>query len=139
CAGGNSWVCLADSAVYGTPDELSRRFGDAQLKQLRDAARAAQYETVRGWVSASPNTARARAAAVRVLLAGGRYDEATREADALARLGARADAGIWKAAILVQQGRPGAAAAALDSTLKTATDSFPQVSSFSALGNFTGI
>jgi hypothetical protein len=52
CASGQVWACLPDSAVYGEPDSLTRRYGEAALQRARDEAVAAQLETARGWVSA---------------------------------------------------------------------------------------
>ena len=125
CANGTGIVCLADSSVIASPDTLARRFGGATLNQLRSDAKAAQVATVLGWINAAPTTPRARNAAVAVLYSQQRYDEAAREADALARLGARGTAGLWKALILVEQNRPGVAAAVYDSLLRNATDTLP--------------
>jgi eukaryotic-like serine/threonine-protein kinase len=125
CANSNGIVCLADSSVTAAPDTLTRMFGATALHQFRADAKAAQVATALGWISAAPATPRARNAAVSVLYSQKRYDEAMREADALARLGARGTAGLWKALILVDQNRPGEAAAVYDSLLRNATDTIP--------------
>jgi tetratricopeptide (TPR) repeat protein len=124
CTNSNVWVCTGDSAVYGMPDALSRRFGAATLQRLRDQARTEQVATARGWVAAVPGTPRARLALVQVLYDQQRYDDAAAELDALSRLGWIAQAGAWKALVEFQRGRPGAGAAALDSALATAPDTF---------------
>jgi tetratricopeptide (TPR) repeat protein/TolB-like protein len=130
CANPAPWVCLADSAVYAAPEELTRRLGEAKLKAYRDAARTAQIETARGWITAAPTAARARGAMIQLLFDEKRYDEAFREADAMARLGAPGQAGFWKASILFHQGKPGEASFVFDSALKTARDTLPQFIGF---------
>jgi tRNA A-37 threonylcarbamoyl transferase component Bud32/tetratricopeptide (TPR) repeat protein len=122
CTNANVWVCTADSAVYAQPEELTRRFGAARLQRLRDEARAAQVATARGWVAAVPGTPRARLSLVQVLYLQQRYDEAAGEVDAMSRLGWGAQAGVWKAMIEFQRGRPGEGAAALDSALAGVRD-----------------
>jgi tRNA A-37 threonylcarbamoyl transferase component Bud32/tetratricopeptide (TPR) repeat protein len=122
CTNSNVWVCTADSAVYGLPEQLEARFGAATVQQLRDEARAAQVATARGWVAAVPGTPRARLALVQVLYNQRRYDEAAAEADAMDRLGWGAQAGAWKGMIEFLRGRPGDGAAALDRALAGVTD-----------------
>jgi tetratricopeptide (TPR) repeat protein len=124
CTNSNVWVCTADSAVYGMPDELTRRLGAATLQRLRDGARAKQVATARGWVAAVPGTPRARMALVQVLYNQKRYDDAAAELGAMARLGWAAQAGAWTAVVEFHRGRPGAGAAALDSALATVADTF---------------
>jgi serine/threonine-protein kinase len=121
CATSPVLVCLGDSAVYGTPDELTRRFGAAAIERARADARAEQIATARGWVAAVPGSWRPRLALVQALYTQERYDEARAEADAMARLG-WTQAGIWKALIVFHQGRPGEAAAVLDSALGHTAD-----------------
>jgi len=127
CAGGQVWACFADSAVYGEPDSLSKRYGEPALQRARDEATVAQITTARGWVGAVPNAPRARYALVSVLYAQKRYDEGDREAEALARLGAHASAGFLKARAALARGNPGGAAHVYDSVLALATDSTPVV------------
>jgi tetratricopeptide (TPR) repeat protein len=79
-------------------------------------------ETARGWIAATPTSWRPRNALVAVLFAQNRPDEAIREVDALARVGGRAQAGMWKAQFAFGRGRPGEAAFVLDSALATTTD-----------------
>jgi tetratricopeptide (TPR) repeat protein len=122
CTNSNVWVCTRDSAVYGMPEELSRRFGDATIAQLRSQARADQVATARGWVAAVPGTPRARIALVQVLYNQERYDEAAAELEAADRMGAGGQAAIWKALVAFHRGRPGEGAAAFDSALATVKD-----------------
>jgi serine/threonine-protein kinase len=134
CIGSNAWVCLADSAMYGTPDELDRSVGTAMIERLRAEGRRAQVETARGWIAATPTSWRPRNALVAVLFTQNRPDEAVRELDALARVGGAAQAGMWKAQYEFGRGRPGAAAFVLDSSLATASDTSSIV--YAATGNF---
>ena len=122
CANSNVWVCAGDSATYGTPEELSRRFGDSTLARIRADTRRSQIATARGWTVVAPTTPRARLALVNVLYQQRMLDEAFRETEALARAGAMAPAGMWRAMVLFDQGKPGEAAAALDSMLRLSTD-----------------
>jgi tetratricopeptide (TPR) repeat protein/predicted Ser/Thr protein kinase/TolB-like protein len=124
CASSNVRVCLADSAAYGTPDELSRRYGDDALERMRGEAAAAQILTARGWITAVPGSPRPRVALVRALYGQARYSEVMAEIESAERLGWGVDVGAWKAMTLVLQGRPGAAATALDSALGAARDTF---------------
>ena len=129
CATGQVWTCQADSAVYGEPDSLARRFGQAALKQARDEAAVAQIATARGWVSAVPNTLRARYALVDVLYKQRLYDEGDREADMLARLGATGSAGLLKGLAVLARGEPGRGARVYDSLLALSKDSMPIMNS----------
>ena len=123
CASGDPpWVCAGDSATYGTTEELRKRFGDATITRLRTEERQARVATARGWTVAAPTTSRARLALIGVLHDEGLLDDALRETDALARTGAVGQSGVWRAQILVEQGKPGDAAAALDSALRATTD-----------------
>jgi serine/threonine-protein kinase len=127
CATGQVWACLPDSAVYGEPDSLVRRYGEATLKRARDEAVAATIETARGWVSAVPNTPRARYALVSVLYGQAMYAEGDREADMLAQIGSPASAGLLKGRAILARGDPGRAAKLYDSLLALAADSLPIV------------
>ena len=125
CANSQVWACLADSAVYGEPDSLSRRYGQAVLQRSRDEATTERIETARGWVSAVPNTPRARYALVTALYAQKQYDEGDREADMLAQVGAPASAGLLKGQAILARGDPGRAAKLYDSLLALSKDSLP--------------
>jgi tetratricopeptide (TPR) repeat protein/TolB-like protein/predicted Ser/Thr protein kinase len=122
CSFTNAWVCLADSAVYGAPDELARTVGTATIERLREEGRQAQVATARGWIAATPTSWRPRNALVAVLFTQNRPEEALRELDGLVRAGGAAQAAMWKAQYEFGRGRPGVAAFVLDSGLATAPD-----------------
>jgi tetratricopeptide (TPR) repeat protein/TolB-like protein len=134
CARNTFQLCMSDSAVYGSPAELTQRFGDATIQRLRGEARAAQIATARGWVTAVPGTPRPRQALVGVLYQQRRYDEALHEAKAMDELGWKADAGYLQGSILFQLGRPGEAATTLHDALAVATDTLAPF--FSGFGNW---
>lgn len=125
CTNAQVWACLADSAVYGDPDSLKRRYGEAALQRASDEAAAARIETARGWVTAVPNTPRARYALVTTLYAQKQFAEGDREADMLAQVGAQASAGLLKGQSLLERGDPGGAAQIYDSLLALSKDSMP--------------
>jgi len=122
CAGSNTRVCTADSAVYGMPDTLAARFGEPRLAERRQQANDEQIATARGWVAAAPATQRARQALVLVLFNQERYADALREVDALARTGNPAGAEVWRALTQFMLGDYGASAASLDSALALPSD-----------------
>ena len=134
CTGSTVWVCLADSAVYGTPEELARLVGPATIERLRTAQRREEIATARGWISAAPGTSRAHLALVQVLAAQDRYDDALAEAERMAQLGWTGAAAVLKGQLLVMQGRPGAAAATIDSALHPVTDPASMIASAPNLG-----
>jgi serine/threonine-protein kinase len=134
CVGNTSQVCLADSSVYGSPAELTQRLGDQTIQRARNDARAAQIATARGWVTAVPGTSRPRQALVGVLYQQRRYEDALREAEAMDRLGWKAEAAFLKGSILFQLGRAGAAAAAIHDGLAVAKDTLAPF--FTGFGNW---
>jgi tRNA A-37 threonylcarbamoyl transferase component Bud32/tetratricopeptide (TPR) repeat protein len=129
CAADAPWVCLADSAAYGAPDELRRLIPEAELARWREDARTAEVTTARGWVSADPANVRARTSLMQVLFSQRRLDEARREIDGLVRAGGEAQAGFFLARIEFLQGRPGVAARVLDSALATTRDTAAMIAS----------
>jgi tetratricopeptide (TPR) repeat protein len=133
CVAIRAMACGADSAVYGTPDSLTRMLGADSLERLRLAARNAQIATARGWVTTPPSAPQPRLALVQVLYGQGRYDEALTEIDALGRLGESHAAGVWKGLIYFQRGQPGLAAAIIDSAFRQASDT---VGMITGVGNF---
>ena len=119
-------LCLADSAVYATPAELTAQFGAGSTARLRAAARDAQIPTARGWAAVVPSSPRPRQMLVRVLYAQRRYDDAVEEARAMDRLGWQADAGFVKGMALFLLGRAGEAATAVHEGLLQARDTLAQ-------------
>jgi tetratricopeptide (TPR) repeat protein len=122
CAYSDFRVCIGDSAHYGRPEELERRFGRATLERARAEARGTQIDAARTWVAAVPGSARPRQVLVNVLYQQHRLDEALDEATSMDRLGWRGEAGMMKGVLLFMLGRPDAAAMAIDSGLAAATD-----------------
>src|SRR5204862_161550 len=100
CAGGDGsaafHLCVRDSAAYGAPDELSRRFGARTVARWRDEARATQIQSARAWVAAVPSSWRPRQMLLDVLYSQRRYDEVVREARTMDRLGWQAEAAFFK-------------------------------------------
>ena len=70
CGGPNNpWLCLADSAVYGTTDELVDRYGEAVVDSIRDLSWTGRLDAAHAWVDAAPQSSRARGELVRLLIA----------------------------------------------------------------------
>lgn len=115
-------LCTADSAVYGTPDELAARFGRATVGRSRAGARSARIEAARAWVAAVPGTPRARLLLVDALYDERRLDEALQEVATMDQMGWQAEAAFLKGSILFQKGDAGAAAQAIDDGLRVARD-----------------
>ncbi|MEE8361510.1 MAG: protein kinase [Gemmatimonadales bacterium] len=98
-----SFVCLADSALYGSPDQLSRVLTQPAIDSMRVEALEQQVATAYGWLAVVPND-EVRERLINVLVAQDRYDEAANHAallvgddaavrasafEAIARLGQR--------------------------------------------------
>src|SRR6185295_14594369 len=115
-------VCIRDSAYYGEPRDLERRFGRAAINRVRQQARDAEIATARGWVAAVPGSARPRQVLLTVLTNEQRYDEALQEAAAMDRLGWSAEAAFSKGQALFLTGRAGDAGAAVAEGLAIARD-----------------
>jgi len=119
CAADNPWLCLADSAVYATPDELARRYGAAEVAARRADARAARLAAANAWVSAAPATVRPRNNLLGLLLTEDRRDDARVQIRALRANGHVAMARFWEALVLLRDAAYGAAA----DTMAVALDS----------------
>jgi tetratricopeptide (TPR) repeat protein len=105
----NGILCLADSAVYGMPQELSTSYGDTAVEHSKAAARAEQTTTARAWVSIDPNLARARQALALALIGEEEWHEAEQQVDELRTLGAQAQAAGLQAVIAANLGDYGEA------------------------------
>jgi len=131
CAGADGsaafHLCVGDSAAYGTPDELSRRFGARTVARWRDEARAAQVQSARAWVAAVPGSWRPRQMLLDVLYSQRRYDEVVREGRAMDRLGWQAEAAFFKGMALFGLGRVSEAATAVHDGLRVAGDTLLQI------------
>jgi tetratricopeptide (TPR) repeat protein/TolB-like protein len=111
CANPNNGIlCLADSAVYGLPSDLDRRYGVDVVRRNKEAARTEQTATARAWVAEEPTLPRARQQLVQALIAAGKPDEAERETEGLRQLGALGVAAGLDAALAFQRGQYGDAA-----------------------------
>src|SRR5438105_3592745 len=131
CAGGDGsaafHLCVRDSAVYGAPAALRRRFGARTVARWRDEARATQIQSARAWVAAVPGSWRPRQMLLDVLYSQRRYDEVVREARAMERLGWQAEAAFFKGMALFGLGRASQAATAVHDGLKVARDTLTQI------------
>src|SRR5262249_16922503 len=76
CGATAPWVCGPDSATYGTPDELNRRFGEPTVARLRAEALQSRITTARAWTVAAPATSRARLQLIGALHSQGALDDA---------------------------------------------------------------
>ena len=81
------YICLADSTVYGEPDELEERFGAGEVTRLRHEAADRQVDVGYAWVAEVPETPRPRVRLTNLLLEQKRYTEAERQAAQLREIG----------------------------------------------------
>jgi eukaryotic-like serine/threonine-protein kinase len=105
----NGLLCLADSAAYGFPSDLARRFGQATVDSVKRAARDAQLTTARGWVSIEPTLPLARQQLVQALIGEARWDEARQQIGALRDVGAQTTAAALEALVAANRGQYGEA------------------------------
>ncbi|MCZ6756032.1 MAG: protein kinase [Gemmatimonadetes bacterium] len=99
-----SFVCLADSAVYGSAEELAGMVGQVTIDSLRAVALEEQVTTAYGWLAEVPND-EVRGRLIDVLLTQDRYDEVANQAALLggADVAAKAKAKAFEAAARVGQ------------------------------------
>ncbi|MFQ6046359.1 MAG: protein kinase [Gemmatimonadales bacterium] len=100
---GAPYVCFSESAAYGEPAELERRFGPSAVERLRRKAEDDLLEAAYGWVSAAPGSTPPRAALVSTLLARQQFEEASVQAAALGDLGTESHALAYEAQVLLGQ------------------------------------
>lgn len=100
-----SFVCLADSVAYGTPDDLEARLGSERVEALRRDAAERQVEVAYAWAAAVPGSPTVREELIRVLLQHGRYADADLEAARLSAEGSEVVAGALRAEALLGQRR----------------------------------
>ena len=103
CAGPFPWVCAADSATTARR-RAAPPFRAATIARVRAEASQAEIATARGWTRRADDRP-ARGSLLYLLYKQRMLDDALGETDALARTGAVAQAGIWRARILFDQGR----------------------------------
>lgn len=99
------FVCQADSAVYGTPEDLIAVLGTAVVDRLRSEAAAQQIAVGYAWVEQVPNAVQAREILGDALLQHERYTEAEKQAAALRALGDPRRAAVMEARALYGQRR----------------------------------
>ncbi len=140
CAANTPWLCLADSAVYASQDELAARYGADEVDRIREQAQSEQIDVAYAWVDASPQSALARSELIKSLIDRERFSEARNQLGALRASGDTTQARIWEATLLLQEGKYAQAAdtitLALDdpTSLRTLlTDQGPDAA-FAALG-----
>ncbi|UCG85885.1 MAG: protein kinase [Gemmatimonadota bacterium] len=111
CAADAPWLCVADSAVYATRDELDRMFGAATVERERRHARAARLAAAYAWVDAAPTSVRARTALLSLLLERELYADAQTQIDMLEAEGHHGAAASGRARIHYAHAEYAAAAA----------------------------
>jgi serine/threonine protein kinase/tetratricopeptide (TPR) repeat protein len=120
CAADAPWLCLADSAVYATRDELDRMFGAARVERERQHARAARLAAAYAWVEAAPTSVRARTALLNLLVSRELYSEAQTQIEILEAEGRQAAAAAWRGWIQYAQGEYAAGAAEMRQAIAAA-------------------
>ncbi len=126
CAADSPWLCMADSAVYGTPTELADRFGAERIEQVRRAARDAQITTAQAWIDAVPQSIRPRLVLLPILIERDRLSEARSQIAALRTAGEVEGARVWNARLLFRQADYAGAA----DSLSVALDDMPNAIQF---------
>jgi len=111
CGADAPWLCLADSAVYATSDELDQRYGAAAVERNRQHARAQRLAAAYGWVEAAPTSVRARTALLGLLIARELYAEAQAQIGVLEAQGRDGAAAAWRGQIHYAHAEYGEAAA----------------------------
>jgi tetratricopeptide (TPR) repeat protein/TolB-like protein len=104
CAANAPWLCLADSAVYASQDELTARYGADEVDRIREQARSDRIDVAYAWVDASPQSALARSELIKSLIDRERFNEARNQLSALRAGGDTTQARIWEAILLLQEG-----------------------------------
>jgi tetratricopeptide (TPR) repeat protein len=98
------FVCLADSALYGSADELSRVLTRSAIDRMRAEALEEQITTAYGWLAVVPND-EVRGRLIDVLVTQERYDETANQAALLVGESAAAQAKAYEAMARLSQGR----------------------------------
>ena len=117
CDGVSPWLCMGDSAVYGQPAELDRRYGAERVARLRREAGHALSPTAAAWVEAAPRSGRARTAYLGILLRSNRLAEARSQVDGLRAGGDPTLARVWGSFVLLREGRYADAADTVEAAL----------------------
>ena len=113
CEADAPWLCLADSAVYGSPRDLEQIYGAARVERERQHARAAGLAAAYAWVDAAPTSVRARTALLSLLLARELYADAQNQIGMLEAEGHRGAAAAGRARIHYARAEYAEAAAAM--------------------------
>jgi tetratricopeptide (TPR) repeat protein len=112
-SGQPGYVCLADSAIYGTHSELERRLGAATIARWQREADEALIPTAYAWAAVAPDAERARNRLILLLLEKERFTEAENQAQLLAGMSDPVSALAFKGAALYGQRRYAEAADSL--------------------------
>ena len=117
-----NYLCLADSAVYGSSAELRAKFGATNVDRLRHDAGQQRIEVAYAWASAAPESPVVREYLIEVLIGAGLYREAEVETERLASQGLGALAAVLRAQTLLGQKRFREAGRAMQEALGAASD-----------------
>jgi tetratricopeptide (TPR) repeat protein len=99
-----NFVCQADSALYGSADELSRVLTQSAIDSMRAGALEEQITTAYGWLAVVPND-EVRGRLIDVLVAQERYDETANQTALLSGESAAAQTKAYEAMALLSQRR----------------------------------
>ena len=114
------FLCLADSAAYGTADEFNATYGASEVARIRQESADRLIEAHYAWVTEVPDAERPRLELTQSLIIQQRYVEAEAQAERLREMGDSITADILRARSLYGQ-REFAAATALASETFNAT------------------
>jgi tetratricopeptide (TPR) repeat protein len=103
CAANNPWLCRADSAVYGSQQDLIDRYGAKEVERSRSEANRSRLEAAYAWVEAAPASQRARAALLDLLLDRDRYAEAGSQIAVLRAEGRTMAAASWESRVKLRR------------------------------------
>ncbi|UCD23182.1 MAG: hypothetical protein JSW51_08975, partial [Gemmatimonadota bacterium] len=99
CGADAPWLCLPDSAVYATREELERTYGAERVQRERERADQARLAVAYGWVEATPTSVRARTALLSLLVARELFGEAQAQIEVLEAEGRDGAAAAWRGLI----------------------------------------
>jgi tetratricopeptide (TPR) repeat protein len=126
-------VCLADSTIYGTPDELTQRVGTDEVARLRQDAADRRVEVGYAWAAEVPGAARPRLELTNMLLEQQRYAEAEAQANRLRESGDTTQADLFRVTALFGQRHYADAADAAAVLLDAMPDA---ITDFNAIGTY---
>lgn len=113
CRWTNPWLCMADSAVYASNDELVERYGQGVVDSIRAAADEERMNAAYGWTVAAPASDRARSTLTDLLLDAGRLDEVREQVAVFEAQGKVTTALGWESRLALEEQEYGQAAASM--------------------------